>query len=511
MAKEKRPKQAGRLTTLVAMLALGLVGGNYYGDIKRDQRLQGTETTLQVVRSAFISPETIQQTEQSVYLALMNGEPFATAFVVDRARGMLATNSHVATWAGKAGKLSVVDIDGVELDVVAVRMHDGYQSFPRHVAAYQPIKTTPGSTGGRAIEIPGLFGMVGGYDVALLQVSMSDAEALAPDLPLASREDLYALRSGDAIASVGYPLDLTSTSAIEAQSLTPKATIGRISAMSSFVGIRTGDDSNDAISQLIVHPLHTQPGTSGSPMINDKGEVIAVNSGASARAARDGSVIEAGDRHGQRADMVADLLKGKDVETVANFYTPIWDKQLGQFSRMPDVFANIMTALMKPQRDVASASSSVRDLSFVPGLADPVYQQTSSAHVLKTTVTLDPNKAHLLFATDYRSGVGICNPIFRIAKGEGVYVTADSINTDEFAIYQLQITANSLPAGPLAIEFYEPTNCNSSGKTMHLHTYSWVPGDVSVASNDSRPRAIARALWQRVRGLTTLVARYIFG
>lgn len=511
MSKDSGTAKSGKLTTLVAVLALGLVGGNYYGDIKRDQRLQGTETTLKVVRSAFIAPQTIQETEKSVYLALMKGQPFATAFVVDRERGLLATNSHVAMWAGKAGKLSVIGVGGVELDVIAVRMHDGFKSFPRHVETYEPIKTTPGSTAGRAIEIPGLFGMVGGYDVALLQVSLSDAEKLAPDLRLASRKDLYALRSGDAIASVGYPLDLSSTSAIEARALTPKATIGRISAMSSFVGVRTGDERNDAISQLIIHPLHTQPGTSGSPMINDKGEVIAVNSGASARAARDGSVIEAGDRHGQRADMVADLLEGKDVETVASLYAPIWDKQLEQFPRMPDVFADIMTALMKPQRDISNATSSVRDLNFVAGLADPVYEITSSAHVLKTTIELDPSKSHLLFATDYRTGIGVCNPIFRIAKGEGIYATADSINTNDFAIYQLQIAANSLPTGPLAVEFYEPANCNSAGKTMHLHTYSWAPGDVSVAAKTRGPRAIAKALWQRTQAFAKQVARYITG
>jgi S1-C subfamily serine protease len=507
MAKVRASKQAGKLTTLAAMLALVLVGGNYYADLKRDQRLSGTETTLRVVRSAFIAPDTIQETEKSVYLVMMKGQPFATAFVVDRARGLLATNSHVARWAGKMGKLSVVGADGTELDVNAVRLHDGYKSFPRRVSAYQPIKTTTGAAGGRAIEIPGLFGMVDGYDVALLQVSMEDAEALAPDLPLASRETLYALRSGDAIASVGYPLDLSSTSAIEAHALTPKATVGRISAMSSFVGVRTGDDSNDAISQLIIHPLHTQPGTSGSPMINDRGEVIAVNSGASARAARDGSIIEAGDRHGQRADILSDLLEGTDSEVVNTLYTPIWDKQLEQFSRMPEVFADIMTALMKPQRDLAKSSSQDRNLTFAPGQGDPVYEKTSSAYVLKTFIELDPNKTHLLFATDYRPGVGACNPIFRIEKGEGIYLTADSINTNDFTIFQLQVPAHSLPEGPHMIEFYEPAACNSDGQTMHLHTYSWSPEESSVAQ-DRGPRAIATALWQRARLTAKLVAGY---
>lgn len=491
-------------------MALVLIAGNYYGDIRRDQRLQNSETTLKVVRAAFISPATLQNTEKSVYLALLKGRPFGTAFVIDRERGLLATNSHIAEWAGKAGTLSVKGMDGEELKVTAVRMHDGYKTFPRHVSVYQPTKTTPGVAGGRAIKVPGLFDMVDGYDVALLQVSQEDAEKLAPDLPLATREELLALRTGDGIASVGYPLDLSSTAVIETQSLTPKAIVGRISALSSFVGVRTNNDTNDTISQLIIHPLHTQPGTSGSPMINDKGHVIAVNSGASARAARDGSIVEAGDRHGQRADMLLDLLEGSDAEAVSSVYRPIWDQQLDQFDRMPEVFADVMTAMMTPKRDLSTATSFVRDLTFTEGLADPVYQSSRTAHTLKTTLELDPEKMHLVFATDYRSSVGGCNPNFRITKSDGTFLTAEGIGTNEFTIFQAQISPGSLPTGQAPIEFMEPAGCNSLGETMHLHVYSWDPDDV-VAENRQGPMGIVNALWHRIATTARLVAKYIAG
>lgn len=511
MSKDKTVKRGGKATTLVSLLALGLVAGNYYGDIRRDQRLQNSETTLEVVRSAFISPATLQKTEKSVYLALLQGRPFGTAFVVDRERGLLATNSHIATWAEKFGPLSVIGMDGEALEVTGVRMHDGYKAFPQHVSVYEPTKTTPGVAGGRAIKVPALFDMVDGYDVALLQVSREDAAKLAPDLPLASREELYALRTGDGIASVGYPLDLSSTAVIEMQSLTPKATVGRISALSSFVGVRSDNGTNDTISQLIIHPLHTQPGTSGSPMINDKGHVIAINSGASARAARDGSIIEAGDRHGQRADMVLDLLEDMDNEAVSDLYRPIWDKQLAQFDRMPDVFAEVMTAIMAPKRDLAKATKTVRDLTFTPGLADPVYQASQTAHSLRTTIELDPAKMHLVFATDYRSSVGGCNPKFRIAKTDGSFLSAEGIGTNEFTIFQAQISAGSLPVGPMSIEFLEPAGCNSSGQTMHLHVYSWEAGDIAVAQNRQGPMGVMSALWQQVATAAKLVAKYIAG
>lgn len=511
MAKDRKLKRGGSLATLVSLVALGLVAGNFYGDIRRDQRLQASETSLQVVRAAFISPETLQTTEKSVYLALMQGEPFATAFVVDRERGLLATNSHVASWAGRAGKMSVVGMDGEELDVIAVRLHTGHSEFPKHVSAYEPTKTTPGMAGGRAVKIPGLFEMIDGYDVALLQVSKADAAKLAPDLPIASRAELYALRTGDGIASVGYPLDLSSTAAIELQSRTPKATVGRISALSSFVGVRTEDQTNDIISQLIIHPLHTQPGTSGSPMINDKGHVIAINSGASARAASDGTIVEAGDRHGQRADMLLDLLEGEDEMAVSDLYAPIWTSQLEQFDRMPDVFAEIMSATMNPGRDIAAAEVEVRDLTFTAGQDDPLYQIRSSMHSLTTMIELDPQKSHLLFATDFRAGTGACNPNFNIKRGEGQFEVAEGLGTNEFVIYQLQLPAGSLPARPVPIEFLEQRGCNSSGETMHLHVYSWAPDDIAVAEGRQGPMAIASALWHKVTEAARLVAKYITG
>ena len=511
MSKDRTTKRGGKATTLVSLLALGLVAGNYYGDIRRDQRLQTSETRLEVVRSAFISPATLQNTEKSVYLALLQGRPFGTAFVVDRERGLLATNSHIATWADEFGPLSVMGMGGEELKVIAVRLHDGYKTFPQHVSVYEPTKTTPGIVGGRAIKVPAPFDMVDGYDVALLQVSREDAIKLAPDLPLASREELYALRTGDGIASVGYPLDLSSTADIETMSLTPKAIVGRISALSSFVGVRTDNGTNDTISQLIIHPLHTQPGTSGSPMINDEGHVIAINSGASARAARDGSIIEAGDRHGQRADMLLDLLEDTDGAAVTDLYRPIWDKQLEQFDRMPDVFANVMTAMMAPQRDLAKATKTVRDLTFVAGLADPIYQSSKTAHSLKTTIELDPAKTHLVFGTDYRSSIGSCNPNFRIARGDGSFLTAEGIGTSEFTIFQTQISAGNLSAGPKTIEFLEPAGCNSPGQTMHLHVYSWDAGDIAVAQNEQGPMAVVNALWHRIATTARLVAKYITG
>jgi S1-C subfamily serine protease len=88
-------------------------------------------------------------------------------------------------------------------------------------------------------------------DLALLQV-----EAIRRPLPLAAKNDLV---KGQEVFALGYPL-------VQLQGQEQKATFGRINSLSGISG-------DERLAQIDV-PI--QPGNSGGPLINRRGEVVGV-------------------------------------------------------------------------------------------------------------------------------------------------------------------------------------------------------------------------------------------
>lgn len=475
--------RGGGLALFLALLALAAVAVNFYADMRQDE---GSAAILAQLQSATISPDIIKQTEQSVYYVEATSGMMATAFVVDRERGLLATNAHVAMNFQGPGSVKVISVDGTDLPVEAAFIHSGWEAFPKDVKSYEPALTFPVKVQDKTVHFPYPIRLPAAYDVGLLQVSMENAQQLAPDLPIASREDLLKLGGGDAIASIGYPGQLSATEGLDKIALTPKTTVGRIMAASSFMGAKLDDDSNRVIAQLILHPLHTQPGTSGSPMINDKGEVIAVNQGAFQRTAGSGEeahIEEVGERVGHRADILLDLLNGDDIERIDNEYRPLWTQQLNKFERVPEAVVRLLGPFMSQPRDFAKATATTRDMQFVPNQPDPVYSMIQNNHALTTKIKIDPTRTNLIFATDFRGSIGFCNPAFQIRLSNGQIANGQPFQTKQIRIFRLEIPANYTTDTEIPAIFYEAAGCNSAGETMHVHVYSWAKDDILVADS----------------------------
>src|SRR5262249_51639455 len=111
----------------------------------------------------------------------------------------------------------------------------------------------------------------------------ADATALTPDvgvvyisgkaatvLPMASAEELKGVGAGDDVGLTGFPGRLMDTK-------TPVATFigGHVGRITTAAG-RTGSFADTWLTQ---HDAPTTHGTSGSPIFNNKGHVIAVNAG----------------------------------------------------------------------------------------------------------------------------------------------------------------------------------------------------------------------------------------
>jgi predicted component of type VI protein secretion system len=129
---------------------------------------------------------------------------------------------------------------------------------------------------------------------------------------LANMQQLAALQAGTEIFVFGFPGDLANVGS-------PVATItdGVVGRMTAFDG--TGADLAGA--QLIQHSAFTSAGTSGSPIFDDEGLVVAINAG-TFRSPQQQEVIgplgpqhqtvmaESGYKYGVRIDLLASLLAG---------------------------------------------------------------------------------------------------------------------------------------------------------------------------------------------------------
>jgi V8-like Glu-specific endopeptidase len=206
----------------------------------------------------------------------------------------LATNAHVAMLMeslSSAQKLVVIAPDQAQIpiEVVATTIHPAYLAFSETIDAEE-------TKSGAQIKSSG------GYDVAQLTVAID--VKLAPALPIASSETLKRLRAGDAIAYAGYPAVYANN--VNVQQLHT----GFVSGTTDFMGV-----ANNRNDQLIYHTATAVRGTSGSPVFNAQGEVVAVHSG--------GEVIElegkpivsgSGTFYAQSASLIADLETPWSVE-----------------------------------------------------------------------------------------------------------------------------------------------------------------------------------------------------
>jgi hypothetical protein len=241
----------------------------------------------------------------------------ATAWVVDQKAGLLVTNAHVGIQfdaATKQGGHLVVhapSADAKLLQIDRVQIHPGYQAFAQLWAKFEPVEQPSAS---QVSQVP--LGDAG-CDVALLHVA--NPEGLAPALKLADTDTLNKLEGGEPIGYVGYPAENLFLDGYTIDDPTPALQMGHLIHVTDYFGVADGPIQERL---LVSHSAPMTGGASGSPLLNRRGEVIAVNSG--------GNYIFVGPvekvpripsaamiNYGQRIDLVRELLTNTAEQQLA--------------------------------------------------------------------------------------------------------------------------------------------------------------------------------------------------
>ncbi|MCB1502795.1 MAG: trypsin-like peptidase domain-containing protein [Bauldia sp.] len=256
------------------------------------------------VQKEMVNQDFIDQLKAAAYAVIQRdrqGREVLQGTAWPVAPGILATNAHVANLLkGNGGEL-IVRRPGSEpggdgdFKVIDARIHDGYSLFSKFDSDTKASSSSYAALGNDARRT--------GYDVAILTVERPDE--LGPILPRAPESEVIALDSGMPLAYAGYPIGGTAEQGSAQLKPTPTVQYGRITSVTDF--FMFGTDPQHAY--LVQHSLPTFKGASGSPIINAKGEVVAVLSGGHVVETAEGIASNAVMRNfGQRIDLLAPLL-----------------------------------------------------------------------------------------------------------------------------------------------------------------------------------------------------------
>ncbi|HVY47316.1 MAG TPA: serine protease, partial [Minicystis sp.] len=181
------------------------------------------------------------KSKKGIFMLAAGGEPFCTAFAVRPS--VLATNAHCVVAARHhGGSIVALENEGhgrVSFPVTDMRAHPGFRDSDAHAL-------TP--------------------DVGIVNISGRAAVVLET----ASQAELAQLGAGDDVYLIGFPGRLMDPSNPAATFLA--AHVGRITNAQ-------GRPGSFADAWLVQHDAPTTHGTSGSPIFDDHGKVVAINSG----------------------------------------------------------------------------------------------------------------------------------------------------------------------------------------------------------------------------------------
>lgn len=250
-------------------------------------------------------------------------EPGGTAWSVGS--NLLATNAHVARIfrgvpAGREFVARSSDTPPQDFVVHAVRIHPGYEQFQQLTRSVCPLES---GLGERVREV----GFINGCDVALLTVEL-EGRALGPALPLATDSDLAAMRPGDKLGYVGYPMEGL-VAVLDPRAPRPTTQIGRVVGVVDFFN----GERSDLERQLLKHSLPTAGGASGSPIFDGHGRVVALlNAGNVAGMTSQGRIPHAAMiNFGQRSDLLREVLDDT-AEHVQQARVERWASQLREMA-----------------------------------------------------------------------------------------------------------------------------------------------------------------------------------
>lgn len=349
---------------VVAALVAIVAGGVYFlrEDVKATQASlteiktdlpsikEGVAAATKAAAARLDSAALVEKAHDSIYYVqfrMSDGTRVAggTASVILLPDGTkaLATNSHVAQEFDEVkpgGSMEGAELIVVQPKAPDYRVHKA-TGIKKHPAFDEFVKWSTRISADSYVLLSRDDVPVWLYDVALIYVE--DPENLAEPLTYASRETVYGLRQGEAVLEIGYPSEgLIGT---DLQKPEPTSQIGIITSLTTAYFF----SSNAKDNLLVQHSVPGAGGSSGSPMFNAKGEVIAFESAGNMVAVRteDGARVPspAMVSYAQRADMMLDLADGTADKNIAAYLQDMADAEK-RMSRTPEeAIADIKAAL----------------------------------------------------------------------------------------------------------------------------------------------------------------------
>lgn len=249
----------------------------------------------------------------------------------------LATNAHVAAVLREGAAKPDMRViarrataDGIrDVAVNEITMHPGYVMWSR-ILDDPTIRLRAGPAGSVAADA-----LIAPYDVALLRTD----EECGPPIPLASEQELRAIKAGDEVGYVGFPAE----NVFDPRNSPPSLLTGRITRLTDFFYNPVRDDT--AI--LIHHNLATVGGASGSPIINKDGKVVALNSAGSFVGVLESTAqtrptrVPVGFSYGQSVQFLRECMDRTADDALAS-RNARWQESLRQFTLPP---ASLLDAL----------------------------------------------------------------------------------------------------------------------------------------------------------------------
>jgi trypsin-like peptidase len=377
---------------LIFAMLITVVVWNFVAQQSLEDQLSDLRATTELaakrdIETMFDTPALAQRLENSAFLIVAESEsgalePLATAWALSP--DQLVTNAHVVTIIRERYSQATISVrqafTGQTWTVVNMRTHGAYDRFQRWLERENPgIRDS--SQGFRRLNL------TGAYDLAILEIEGEVNEDSI--LEIASDETLATLAPGTPIAYAGYPLENQLGTAGQPLNPTPTVHFGYITSITDFFMTRTEFGN----SQLIHHSLPAKGGTSGSPIVNSSGEVIAVLSsgsvvfvkGADGGIKRITSAIDV--NYAQRIDLIQGIIAPSEIlpdSAQLEALEAVWSRAALRF----DDRSSSLVAYIRAQgdRDYQSTPKDVlRDtLEYAP--------QEPSIDVLRDTLEYAPQE-----------------------------------------------------------------------------------------------------------------------